>query len=678
MVVYRAVKPIRRVAAIAAAACALVAALSGTGVAPAAAATDPADWTAFLYSGGHSSYNAAATAITPADASTLTQAWQWATPASQNAGSNSLFASPTVANGVVYIGAEDGNFYAVNEASQTVLWSDFLGLDTPKTGSCIHHAQGIIATATVADDPATGTATVYVNAPDGYLYALDAQTGAVIWKGLVDTPSATANDYYSWSSPLVANGKVYVGISSDSDCPLVPGGLVAFDQSTGGQVARWIDVPKTGGSKRFGGSVWSSPALLSNGDIAVTTGNAYKGTGQPLYNESIVRLDPNTLQVLDWWQLPTAQQIGDGDFGASPTIWTATINGVSTPMVGACNKNGLFYAFAQDDLSAGPVWQTRITVPYPGGAQECASSAVYDGNQLIIGGGAATTINGQTYAGSVQSLDPATGTPNWQTGLPSRIVATPTEDGGGVVAAQTYSSTNKSLGVYLLNAATGASLGLLRTGQPLFGQAVFDKSDLIIGAGGSFGLQAFAVPAAGPPITKVTPNVVVPGSTTTVKLTGEGFSGSPTVAVSGGPVTVKSVSVVSPTTLKVVLFTSKTAALGSYNIAVSEPGPIVDSCTSCLTIGAQAPRPVPTSIHPGSFPQGSHDVAASIAGSNFQSGATVTSHAGIKISVVNVASGSQLDVTVSVASTIPPGTYNLFVHNPDGYSGPCTGCLTVP
>jgi polyvinyl alcohol dehydrogenase (cytochrome) len=493
--IYRKAKPVRHLVAVTASACGLVAASMGLGAGSAVAQPNPADWPAFLYDTGHSSYNAAATAITPANVSSLTRAWQWVTPASPNTGSNGLFASPTVVNGVVYIGAEDGYFYAISEASQTVLWSRFLGLEVPLgTGSCIKHAQGIIATATVADDPTTGNPTVYVNAPDGNLYALDAQTGAVAWSGLVDTPSTIKNDYYSWSSPLVANGKVYVGISSDSDCPLVPGGLVAFDQHTGTQVARWIDVPNVTGPKHLGGSIWSSPALLADGDIAVATGNAYFGTGQSLYNESIVRLDPNTLNVLDWWQIPSAQQINDSDFGSSPTVWTATINGVSTPMVGACNKNGIFYALAQDDLSAGPVWQTQITVPYPGGTKLCDSSAVYDGNQLIIGGGAATTINGTTYAGSVQSLNPATGVPNWQTGLPATIVGTPTENGGGVVAAQTYSTTSSPSGVYLLNAATGANVGFIHTGQKLFGQAVFDQSDLIIAAGGKFGMQAFTVP----------------------------------------------------------------------------------------------------------------------------------------------------------------------------------------
>ena len=236
----------------------------------------------------------------------------------------------------------------------------------------------------------------------------------------------------------------------------------------------------------------------------VTTGNGYGGSGQPLFNESIVALDPRTLRVLDWWQVPKSQQLPDGDFGGSPTTWTATINGVSTPMVGACNKNGLFYAFAQDHLSTGPAWETRITVPYPGGGQECDSAADYDGNQLIIGGGAATTINATSYTGSVQSLDPATGAPNWQAGLPGRIVGTPTEDGGGVVAAQTFTSTNKKLGVYLLNAATGAILGFIQTGSPTFGQAVFTRTDMIIGAGGSFGMQAFHVAPAGPPITRIT------------------------------------------------------------------------------------------------------------------------------------------------------------------------------
>jgi outer membrane protein assembly factor BamB len=517
--------------AAAACTCGLGAALFGAGAASASSQPNPGSgWPTFLYNSGHTSYNAGATAIQPATLARLVQAWKWATPASPNSGPNHLFASPTVVGGVIYIGAEDGYFYAVSEANQSVLWSRFLGIDPglKSAGSCVKRTKGITGTAAVAKDPTTGKRMVYVNAPNGYLYALSASTGKVIWKGMVGIPSATKNDYYAWGSPLVTNGEVYVGISSDSDCPLIPGGLVAFNQSTGATVAHWTDVPTTGGNAQtHGGSIWSSPALLASGDIVVTTGNGYR---QPLYNESIVALDPNTLQVLGYWQVPVSQKVRDGDFGGSPTTWTATLDGVSTPMVGACNKNGLFYAFKQDHLNAGPVWKRRITVPYPGGGLECDSAADYDGHQLIVGGGAGTTINGTTYSGSVRSLNAATGAPNWQTGLPGRIVGTPTEDGGGVVAAQTFTSTNKKLGVYLLNAATGAILGFIETDSNMFGQAVFTGNDMIIGAGASFGMQAFHVAPAGSPITTVTPNIVAQGATTQVKLTGSRFSGSAKMA----------------------------------------------------------------------------------------------------------------------------------------------------
>jgi outer membrane protein assembly factor BamB len=179
----------------------------------------------------------------------------------------------------------------------------------------------------VADDPATGKATVYVNAPDGYFYALDAATGAVAWKSVVHIPSTTKNDYFAWGSPLLANGNVYVGISSNCDNPLVPAGVLAFNQASGAQVAQWNSLP----AGKVGASVWSTPAQAADGRIIAATGNGYNSSGQPLYDDSIVALDPGTLSVLDSWQVPAAQQTQDGDFGGPATMFTATIGGVRRP-----------------------------------------------------------------------------------------------------------------------------------------------------------------------------------------------------------------------------------------------------------------------------------------------------------------------------------------------------------
>ena len=55
--------------------------------------------------------------------------------------------------------------------------------------------------------PAVAEGVVYAASADGNLYALNASTGALVWKytGVTGT----------WSSPAVANGVVYVG-SSDA------------------------------------------------------------------------------------------------------------------------------------------------------------------------------------------------------------------------------------------------------------------------------------------------------------------------------------------------------------------------------------------------------------------------------------------------------------------------------
>lgn len=554
---------------------------AGTTVAASPSTVSPSgsDWPSFLDGPGHSSYNAAATSITPGDISDLNPIWRWILPPSTVIASSALNASPTVVDGVVYIGSKDGEFYAFSEATRKILWSDFFGT------ACLY--QGFTSTAAVTTDPTTGKLTVYVNAPDGYLYALDAATGATVWKGFVDSPNSPATcSYYAWGSPLVANGMVYIGISSDARALITGGGLVAFNQSTGATVATWLSLPPG----EYGGSVWSSATLASNGTIITTTSNGADVDGsEPPYSQSIVDLNPDTLALESGWQVPKDQQVGDGDFGASPTTFTATLDGVSTPMVGECNKNGLYYAFRQDDLAAGPVWQYRVTVRYPGGSLECDSAAIWNGTDLIVGGGAPSSKSAPADSGSVVALNPNTGVPVWDTQLNGTIVGSPTEDGGGVVAAQTWQTdSNGKPGVYLLDAADGDVIGQIVTPENnLFGQAVFSNNSLLVGAGPAIGLTAYQITTpSSSPITAVDPSTIPAGATTKVTLTGSGFSGKPTVFISGFHVYPKAVKVVSPTELTFSATATAKAAAGTYNVSVIEPGhpPVDESCTSCVTI----------------------------------------------------------------------------------------------
>lgn len=123
------------------------------------------NWRQYLYSLRQSSDNDLATSITRANASQLKLAWKFAPDATQGSGLGGFLSSPTVYNGVIYIGARNGYFYAINDSTGAVVWKRFIGYVTHKTCG----AQGFTSTATVASDPITGNPTIYVYGPTGYL-----------------------------------------------------------------------------------------------------------------------------------------------------------------------------------------------------------------------------------------------------------------------------------------------------------------------------------------------------------------------------------------------------------------------------------------------------------------------------------------------------------------------------
>ena len=611
-----------------------------------------ADWPGYLFDSGHSSFNANATAITPANAPDLAKMWRWPVPPSTNKGPAELFASPTVVGGVAYIGAMDGYFYAISETTHQPIWSDFLGVLVNPPLICGGGTSGIISTATVAKDPATGLLTAYVFSPDGYLYALDAATGAIVWKGHVDTPVPPKADYYSWGSPLVVNGNVYIGNSADCGTPHVAAGVFGFNQSTGAEFASWSSLPPG----VVGASIWSSVALAADGSILVTTGSSCDACAPPLplYDESIVRLDPNTLALLDGWQVPSNAQSFDGDFAGSPTTFTASIHGVSTPMVGACDKNGIYYAFAQDDLGAGPVWQHRMSVAYTNGtAYECDAAAIWNGTDLIEGGGASTTIGGVNYTGSVQALDPKTGNPIWQTGLPGTIVGSPTEDGAGVVAAQTYQADNKQTGVYLLDAATGSIIGFISIPKSnLFGQAVFAGKDLLIGAGAAFGLTDYEV--VPPPALDMSTTVsLATGVKRSVTFTGLNFATGATLKVTrpSASLAVSQVTVM-PTAVKATVSVAADDPIGPYTVTVTNPNGVSSSCSTCFAVVA---APTLTTVNPSTVAPGSV-TNVTLTGTGFATVVRLVGPSGVTFSKIWIRSPTTIAAVMTVSAGAPSGS----------------------
>ncbi len=447
----------------------IVIALVVTTGAPRPSIAGPIDYPGYLGGPLHTS-NSSATAITTANAGSLLRRWVFhaGNPTMPGQPFPSFQASPTVFQNMVFIGSNSGVLYALNEDTGKTIWHAFTGF-VPKL-TC-GSARGLTATAAAGFDPSSGLGTVYVPGGDGYLYALDAATGTQRWRSLVALPSTTVNDYYNWSSAAVANGRVYVGVSSQCDKPLVRGGVRTYDQATGTLLSTYNAVP----AGALGGGVWSSPAVSSGGFVLATTGTPPKShLGDA---PAVVELDRDG-NKLDAWTVPLAQQAsGDADFGGSPTIFTAMIGGVQHELAGECNKNGLYYALDVADVSAGPVWSFQVGIGTPQGVLSCLASTAFDGQRLYLAGNQ-TTIAGTTYAGNVRALDPATGAVLWETGLNSVVLGSPSVNANKVMAAATYGNGVLD-GVYLIDGTNGHILTFMATGKQ-FAQPVYADQYLLI------------------------------------------------------------------------------------------------------------------------------------------------------------------------------------------------------
>ena len=361
----------------------------------------PGDWPGYMLD--NSSFNQDETRINPATASQLHIYWKYHAQ-------GSITTQPVVVNNMIYWGSWDGFEHATTLDGKQV-WSTNIGATSDNDPDCDPSSVGVASTATIAPITIKGQKLLvdFVGGGDANFYALNAANGHIIWKNSLENSFGD----FIWSSPALYKGSIYLGIASLGDCPSVQGELVQLDSATGAIQNIFKAVP----DGCAGGTLWSSPTIdTSTGELYIATGNFSACAAYEDYAEALIELHASNLAVVGSWQVPSSEQVLDGDFGATPTLFTATIKGVSRPMVGTVNKNGIYYAFVRGAINAGPVWRAQIsylptcpTCEGPGNT----SPAAWDGTTLYIAG-ANTTINGVPCQGSIRALDPATGKYIWE------------------------------------------------------------------------------------------------------------------------------------------------------------------------------------------------------------------------------------------------------------------------
>jgi outer membrane protein assembly factor BamB len=329
------------------------------------------DWPMYGHDNSRTGYNAGEKTLTAANVSSLAPRFH----ATLGMGDLPSSSGPVMADGRVCAGSSIGggdNYFCFDAATGARLWSANVGHPT-----LTNRSVGIGATAAISGG------VLVVGGGDAAYYALAADTGRQLWRH----PLATGPDPFAWASPLIANGLVYVGVSSAFVA--LRGELRALDVESGVVRAQHFFVP----DGQRGADIWNSPTLSADGGkVLVATGNDFGGYDGP-YTRAIVALDPPSLGILDAHREAAAGQ--DLDFGTTPVVFR---DSQGRALVGANNKNGVFYAYDVAHVGAGAVW-TRTTGISVGVMPAYDPDVGVGGTLFIVGD------NGVLYG-----VDPATGT----------------------------------------------------------------------------------------------------------------------------------------------------------------------------------------------------------------------------------------------------------------------------
>jgi polyvinyl alcohol dehydrogenase (cytochrome) len=327
--------------------------------------------------------------LTPDQVPRLQLKWAFGFP-----GASAANAQPAVVGGVLFVGGADRKLHALDSKSGCTIWT--------------YATEAPVRTAvTFGPIPGTDQFAVFFGDVSANAYALNATTGALVWKTKVeDHPAARVT-----GTPTFSSGVVYVPVSSieevtgsrpSYECCTFRGSVVALDGATGREIWKAYTIPEAprptnknaSGTQLYGPSgaaVWSSPTIDAQRQaLYVATSNSYSNppadssdavlafdlkTGRMLWHRQATPNDSYVVACYGADQTNCPQDHGpDHDFGQSP-ILVGLQDGRRVLAIG--QKSGVVHAF-DPDREGEVLWQTRIGKGGPLGGSEWGSAADLD------------------------------------------------------------------------------------------------------------------------------------------------------------------------------------------------------------------------------------------------------------------------------------------------------------
>lgn len=161
---------------------------------------------------------------------------------------------PVVVNGVMFVTTPEHHVFALNAATGQLYWKYTADI-TENTNPSHPTNRGV---AVLGDK-------VFYAAHDATLVALDAKTGEEVWS----TEVANVDEaYYMTLAPLVADGKVLIGVSGGEYG--IRGFVAAYDAETGEEAWKTYTIPAP---DEPGGDTWPEGAYVTGAGSTWSTGN---------------------------------------------------------------------------------------------------------------------------------------------------------------------------------------------------------------------------------------------------------------------------------------------------------------------------------------------------------------------------------------------------------------------
>ena len=209
----------------------------------------------------------------------------------------SVYAEPLVVDNLVIVATEGDSLYALNPNTGSIQWHTNVGTPVPQSSLPCGDIDPLGITGTPVYDPVTGLvfAVAEINGPAHILVGLDARTGQVKVRRLVDTDGMDPRAHQQRPALALANGMVYFTYGGlDGDCSDYIGRVVASRTNGQGPLLVFtVPTPREGG-------IWATPgpSIDASGNLYVSVGNGAITGGQWDHSDLVLKLSP-TLKLLD-------------------------------------------------------------------------------------------------------------------------------------------------------------------------------------------------------------------------------------------------------------------------------------------------------------------------------------------------------------------------------------------